>query len=163
MYILKCSNGSYYVGSTTNIELRIQQHQMGEGANYTKKHLPVELVYYEIYSRIDEAFAREKQVQGWRREKKKHLLITNPMIYICWRFVIITLRIKTLRSLSEAEVKVKLKRKYDKKMCTSASLSDHFFRCFGSFRLRSMTESPIDISVLRLRSATERSKQLYGR
>lgn len=78
MYILKCSNGSYYVGSTVNIELRIQQHQMGEGANYTKKHLPVELVYYEIYPRIDEAFAREKQVQGWRREKKEALINNKP-------------------------------------------------------------------------------------
>jgi putative endonuclease len=78
MYILKCSNGSYYVGSTTNLELRIQQHQIGEGANYTKKHLPVELVYYEIYPRIDEAFAREKQIQGWRREKKEALINNKP-------------------------------------------------------------------------------------
>jgi putative endonuclease len=73
-YILKCNNGLYYVGSTTNLELRIQQHQIGEGANFTKKHLPVELVYYEVYPRIDEAFAREKQIQGWRRAKKEALI-----------------------------------------------------------------------------------------
>lgn len=70
-YILKCSDDSYYSGSTKNLELRLTQHQNGEGANHTKKHLPVELVYFEEFDRIDEAFYREKQVQGWSR--KKHL------------------------------------------------------------------------------------------
>jgi len=50
------------------------EHQNGEGANYTKKHLPVELVYYEEFDRIDEAFYREKQVQGWSRKKKEALI-----------------------------------------------------------------------------------------
>lgn len=74
MYILKCSNGKYYTGSTNNLELRLLQHQNGEGANFTKKHLPVELVYYEEFSRIDEAFYREKQVQNWNRQKKEALI-----------------------------------------------------------------------------------------
>lgn len=74
MYILKCSDGSYYVGSTTNLELRLAQHQAGKGAKHTKKRLPVELVYYEEFARIDEAFYREKQVQKWRREKKEALI-----------------------------------------------------------------------------------------
>jgi putative endonuclease len=74
MYILKCSDGTYYTGSTTNLELRLAQHNAGEGANYTKKRLPVELVYNEEYSRIDDAFFREKQIQGWRREKKEALI-----------------------------------------------------------------------------------------
>jgi len=78
MYILECSDGSYYTGSTTNLELRLQQHQNGEGANHTKKRLPVTLVYYEVYSRIDEAFYREKQVQGWSRKKKEALINGNP-------------------------------------------------------------------------------------
>ncbi len=73
-----CSDGSYYTGSTTNLELRLQQHQSGEGANHTKKRLPVTLVYYEVYSRIDEAFYREKQVQGWSRKKKEALINGNP-------------------------------------------------------------------------------------
>ena len=76
MYILHCSDGSYYTGSTTNLELRLIQHQSGEGANHTKKHLPVVLVYYEEFQRIDEAFYREKQIQGWSR-KKKDALIRN--------------------------------------------------------------------------------------
>ena len=74
MYILLCADGSYYTGSTRDLELRLQQHQSGEGANHTRKRLPVKLVYYEEYSRIDEAFHREKQVQGWSRKKKEALI-----------------------------------------------------------------------------------------
>lgn len=74
MYILKCANGAYYTGSTKNLELRLAQHQNGEGANFTKKHLPVALVYFEEFQRIDEAFYREKQVQGWSRKKKEALI-----------------------------------------------------------------------------------------
>lgn len=74
MYILRCADGTYYTGSTTDLELRLLQHQQGEGANYTRKNLPVELVYYEEYERIDEAFAREKQVQRWSQKKKEALM-----------------------------------------------------------------------------------------
>ena len=74
MYILRCVDGTYYTGSTNDLELRIQQHQNAEGANYTRKRLPVELVYYEEFMRIDEAFFREKQVQGWSRNKKEALI-----------------------------------------------------------------------------------------
>ncbi len=74
MYILECSDDTFYTGSTKNLERRLQQHQNGEGANYTSKRLPVKLVYFEEYQRIDEAFYREKQVQGWSRKKKKALI-----------------------------------------------------------------------------------------
>ena len=74
MYILECCDGSYYTGSTKDLNRRLTQHQNGEGANYTRKHLPVKLVYYEEYNRIDEAFYREKQVQGWSRKKKEALI-----------------------------------------------------------------------------------------
>jgi putative endonuclease len=74
MYILRCSNGQYYTGSTNNIEMRLAQHQNGEGSNFTKKHLPVQLVYIEEFDRIDDAFFREKQVQGWSRKKKEALI-----------------------------------------------------------------------------------------
>jgi putative endonuclease len=73
-YILECSNGSYYIGSTVDLELRLKQHNAGEGANHTRKHLPVKLLYYEEYTRIDRAFYREKQIQGWSREKKEALM-----------------------------------------------------------------------------------------
>ncbi len=74
MYILECSDGSYYTGSTKNIERRLKQYQNGKGANHTKKRLPVKLLYYEHYNRIDTAFYREKQVQGWTRAKKEALM-----------------------------------------------------------------------------------------
>ena len=74
VYILKCSDGSYYTGSTNNLERRLEQHNKGEGANYTKNRLPVKLIYSEEYSRIDKAFYREKQIQGWSRKKKEAYL-----------------------------------------------------------------------------------------
>ena len=88
MYILECSNGSYYTGSTIDLKRRINQHQLGEGSNHTKKYLPVRLIYFEEFNRIDEAFYREKQVQNWSRKKKEALingelnkLITLSMAY----------------------------------------------------------------------------------
>lgn len=74
MYILECSNGSYYVGSTINLELRYEQHQNGEGSKHTKRYLPVTLVYHEKFPKIQQAFNREKQVQGWSRKKKEALI-----------------------------------------------------------------------------------------
>ena len=74
MYILLCSDGSYYTGSTIDLVKRMEQHQNGEGANHTKKRLPLTLLYYEEYPRIDQAFCREKQVQGWSRKKKEALI-----------------------------------------------------------------------------------------
>ena len=77
-YIPECADGSYYTGSTWEIDKRLWKHQHGLGANHTKKHLLVKLVYCEEYDRIDESFSREKQVQGWSR-KKKNALIQNRM------------------------------------------------------------------------------------
>lgn len=78
MYILECADGSYYTGSTKDLEKRLWEHQNMLGANYTKRRLPVKLVYYEEYQRIDEAFYREKQVQGWNRKKKEALINGTP-------------------------------------------------------------------------------------
>lgn len=77
MYILLCSNGTYYTGSTKDLELRIAQHNEGTACNYTAKHGPVKLVYYEEFDRIDEAFEREKQVQNWSQKKKEALINGN--------------------------------------------------------------------------------------
>ena len=78
MYILECSNGQYYVGSTQDLDLRLKQHQAGEGSNFTKKYLPVKLVYYEEFQRIDEALNREHQVKRWNRLKKEALINNQP-------------------------------------------------------------------------------------
>lgn len=78
MYILQCVDGSYYVGSTKDLERRISQHQEGVGSRYTAGRLPVELVYCEEYDRIDDAYYREKQVQGWTRRKREALIDGRP-------------------------------------------------------------------------------------
>ncbi|MCG2787552.1 MAG: GIY-YIG nuclease family protein [Anaerolineae bacterium] len=74
MYILECADGSYYVGSTKDIERRLWEHQSGLGAKYTSYRLPVKLVYSEEYERVADAFAREKQVQNWSRAKRETLI-----------------------------------------------------------------------------------------
>ncbi|MGB3769294.1 MAG: GIY-YIG nuclease family protein [Phormidesmis sp.] len=77
MYILRCIDGSYYTGSTRSLARRLWQHQNGLGANYTRKRLPVELVYAEAFERVADAFYREKQVQGWSRAKKEALIVAD--------------------------------------------------------------------------------------
>ena len=81
VYILECSDGTYYTGSTKDLELRLNQHQNGIGAKYTARRLPVTLIYFEEFSTISEAFYREKQIQGWSR-KKKLTLINNKIKYL---------------------------------------------------------------------------------
>ena len=77
MYILKCADGSYYVGSTKNLDLRLVQHQSGKGSRYTSGRLPVELVSGEEYDKVADAYAREKQVQNWGRAKREVLINGN--------------------------------------------------------------------------------------
>ncbi|MEM8643089.1 MAG: GIY-YIG nuclease family protein [Cyanobacteria bacterium P01_G01_bin.54] len=74
VYILQCADGSFYTGSTTDLPRRLWQHQNGYGANHTRKRRPVELVFAEWRDRVDEAFEREKQIQGWGRKKKLALI-----------------------------------------------------------------------------------------
>jgi len=77
VYILKCSDGSFYTGSTVDLIRRIIQHQKGLGANHTSKRLPVSLVYCYHYRSIATAFRREKQIQGWSHTKKQALISGN--------------------------------------------------------------------------------------
>jgi len=74
MYILRCGDGSLYVGSTRHLLTRLDQHAIGKGAKYTSTRLPVELVYAEEFESIADAYAREKQVQGWSRKKREALI-----------------------------------------------------------------------------------------
>jgi putative endonuclease len=75
-YIIECADGSYYVGSTVDLERRISQHNLGLGATYTRisRRRPVTLVWAAQFDRIDDAFRFEKQVQGWSRAKRKALI-----------------------------------------------------------------------------------------
>ncbi|MFA6472986.1 MAG: GIY-YIG nuclease family protein [Candidatus Latescibacterota bacterium] len=77
LYILECADGSYYTGSTKNLEKRLWEHDNFLGAIYKRKKHPIKLVYFEEYSRIDEAFYREKQLQGGSLAKKKALIEAN--------------------------------------------------------------------------------------
>ena len=71
---MECSDGSYYTGSTIDLQKRINEHHNGQGANHTKKRLPIKLVYVEEYLNIATAFEREKQIQGWSRAKNEALI-----------------------------------------------------------------------------------------
>ncbi|KAA1426108.1 GIY-YIG nuclease family protein [Nocardioides antri] len=73
-YMLRCADGSFYVGSTIDLEARVHRHQIGEGAAYTSRRRPVELVWFEKFDRISDAFAREKQIQNWGRAKRIALI-----------------------------------------------------------------------------------------
>jgi putative endonuclease len=73
-YIVRCSDESFYVGSTWDLERRVGEHNLGLGAQYTRKRRPVQLVWSAEFGRIDEAFAAEKQIQGWSRAKRQALI-----------------------------------------------------------------------------------------
>jgi putative endonuclease len=74
MYILECSDNSFYVGSCWDLATRIDQHIDGFGCEYTSKRKPVKLVHAELFDRRDDAWVREKQVQGWSRAKRIALI-----------------------------------------------------------------------------------------
>jgi putative endonuclease len=74
VYMLRCADGSLYVGSTRDLFARLHQHQVGMGATYTQPRLPVELVWHEEHEHVGSAFAREKQVQKWGRAKRLALI-----------------------------------------------------------------------------------------
>jgi len=77
VYILKCSDDSYYTGVTNNLEKRINEHQLGIIKGYTSKRLPVKLVFSERFGDINQAIRFEKQVKGWSRKKKEALINRN--------------------------------------------------------------------------------------
>ena len=74
VYIVQCSDRSYYTGVTNNIDKRIEQHNEGLDPNcYTYNRRPVVLKYYEHFFHVKNAIAWEKQVKGWSRKKKEAL------------------------------------------------------------------------------------------
>ncbi len=74
VYILFCNNGSFYTGSTNNVEKRFKDHLLGKGARYTKSHKPIEIIYQEEFSTKSEALKREVEIKNWSREKKEKLV-----------------------------------------------------------------------------------------
>ena len=76
VYMLRCSDKSYYVGSATGDDLskRVAEHQSGVYSGYTSSRRPVELVWSEHFDRITDAIAAERKIKGWSRAKKQALV-----------------------------------------------------------------------------------------
>ena len=74
-YIMSSSNNStLYIGVTNDLERRVAEHKSGSGSVFTRKYHCHKLVYFETFSDIDQAIAREKQLKGWKRERKDALI-----------------------------------------------------------------------------------------
>ncbi len=71
VYMLRCVDGSYYVGCTTNLELRLAQHSAGALGGYTAARRPVECVWTDEFQHIDDAIAHERRLKRWSRAKKE--------------------------------------------------------------------------------------------
>jgi predicted GIY-YIG superfamily endonuclease len=75
LYLLRCSDGSYYVGTARlGLDRRIAEHQSGSFGGYTARRRPVILLFSEHFEKIEDAISAERQVKGWRREKKEALI-----------------------------------------------------------------------------------------
>ena len=75
VYILLCSDNSYYTGVTNNIERRLYEHENGlNSESYTCKRRPVKLVFQEVFTEITQAMAFEKQVKGWNRKNREAII-----------------------------------------------------------------------------------------
>jgi predicted GIY-YIG superfamily endonuclease len=77
VYILKCSDDSYYVGHTDNIEQRISEHSLNKYNCYTSKRLPIEVAFVQAFGTRDEAFNAERKIKKWTRIKKEALIEEN--------------------------------------------------------------------------------------
>ncbi len=77
VYIVSCSDESYYTGVTNNLERRIAEHNSGLIKGFTSKRLPVKLVFSERFSDVNDAIRLEKQIKGWSRIKKEALIEGN--------------------------------------------------------------------------------------
>ena len=74
VYLLRCADGSYYVGHTDELERRVVQHQAGEVEGYTHERRPVELVWSQETGSREEALSAELRIKGWGRAKKEALI-----------------------------------------------------------------------------------------
>jgi predicted GIY-YIG superfamily endonuclease len=72
--MLRCADGSYYVGHTDNLERRLAKHQSGEFGGYTSNRLPVSLAWSQEFPARDEALRSELQIKSWSRAKKVALI-----------------------------------------------------------------------------------------
>jgi len=73
-YVLRCSDGSFYTGYTTDIQRRVEEHDAGEGAKYTRGRTPVELVHVEAFESKSAAMCREYEIKQLSRDQKEALI-----------------------------------------------------------------------------------------
>ena len=74
VYILRCSDGSYYTGHTDNLEKRVAEHQSGECGGYVSTRLPGQLLWSQDCATRVEALSAERQIKGWSRKKKEAMM-----------------------------------------------------------------------------------------
>ena len=77
VYILRCSDASYYIGHTDDLERRVGEHEHGGVTVYTGKRRPLKFVFSQEFPTREEALAREQQIKGWSRAKKEALIKGN--------------------------------------------------------------------------------------
>ncbi|MFA5052103.1 MAG: GIY-YIG nuclease family protein [Patescibacteria group bacterium] len=77
VYILECSDKTLYTGCTNNVPARVQRHNQGRGARYTRARLPVRILHSETYRTLASARKREAEIHRWPREKKFKLIQTK--------------------------------------------------------------------------------------
>ena len=77
VYILECSDGSYYTGWTNDLDKRIKTHNKGKGAKYTRARLPVKLIYFEEFEDKIEAMRRERNIKKMTRKQKEEMVNSN--------------------------------------------------------------------------------------
>jgi putative endonuclease len=70
VYILLCSDQSFYTGATNDLQKRFATHQAGKGGNYTRSHPPIKIVYSEKFATKSEALKREIEIKSWSKAKK---------------------------------------------------------------------------------------------
>lgn len=74
IYIIECSDGSYYTGYTTDVEMRVKCHNEGKASRITRSKLPVKLIYKESFGDKGSALRREAEIKSWKRLKKQALV-----------------------------------------------------------------------------------------
>jgi len=77
VYILLCSDGSYYTGYARDVKLRVERHKKGQGARYTKMHEPLKIVYVEEFDSRSEAMKREREIKSLSHSRKQQLTKSN--------------------------------------------------------------------------------------
>jgi putative endonuclease len=77
VYILKCADHSYYVGSAEDLERRVSEHNHGYYGGYTSSRRPVELMWSSYFDRLTDAHDAERQIKGWSRSKKEALICSD--------------------------------------------------------------------------------------